>query len=110
MIIRKIYNLSDVNQVVLFMSDCVDAINKCPNEVGWWNNSLELDIIKGKISAEEVFDKYNNPRCPLNSKDYREYLSDKAINTFKYVYEYGRYGLKRLCQDGVVYKKYGWSF
>jgi hypothetical protein len=106
---KQIYNLNDIGECVAFMQDCVSAINQIPNyeAKAYWNKDIELDIIKGTISAIEVFDKYNKSNCPLNSGGYYSCLSERAKNTFDYVYEYGRYGLKRLCEDGKVFTKFG---
>lgn len=109
---KTIYNLSDISELVQFMNDCISAINECPN---WetthsWGRSLELEAIKGEITAIDIYDRFSKKECPLNSSGYYSSLSKKSKNTFDYVYEYGRYGLKRLCNDGVVYKKHGWRF
>ena len=86
----KYYDLKDRKQLLYFDLDCEAAASSCPQ----WNCKTNTSAIKtGKLKAEDVYVLWLNTPT-LWYLGYCEELSERALNTFRYIRDYGRQVLR----------------
>lgn len=87
------YKLGNIEELIYFDEDCNIAAHACPQ---YSDDSNELTIRQKRINAMQIFDLWK-AEPTLWRFGYSEHLSKRASDTFKYVYDNGRNGLKELC-------------
>jgi len=89
------YKLGKLEELLQFDKDCYLAASDCPQ----FNNKSNIsDILSGKMSVQEVVDCWQHNE-ELWRYGYGINLSSRAVDTFNYIIDNGKNGLRKLCNE-----------